>query len=277
MRRGLPRQLGARLGAALATAVALFAVTLISPPAAHADVDDLDAEELTAIRLLNEAREDAGLSTLSLSPILTEAAEWMSDDLADRGFLDHVDSRGRGLGPRVHSFGYPTNAYIRENIALGYPDGRAVMDGWMNSPGHRANNLAGDVVAAGIARTLSDSGVWFWTLVLGSHEDQGTIDPPSTPTPTPEPTGTPPVGTGTGTFQGSFPPRGIGLNVWNGGSIEQLAAGAAQGGAQSVFISADGELIGYVIGAPTFVNTRFVAQFPGATIPAGTGVVIVMR
>lgn len=276
-------------GALLVLAVGVLA--LVMPTTASADVGDLDSEELTAIRILNETRMGLGLTPLTLSPILTEAAEWMSDDLAIRGFLSHTDSLGRGLGTRVHSFGYPTNSYIRENIAYGYLTGAAVMNGWMNSTGHRTNNLATDVVTAGISRVQAMNGVWYWTLVLGSHEDPGTIDAPGggdvvTPTPTPTPTstpsasptpsGTPPVGSGPGMFASAFPPFGIGLNVWNGGTITEMAAGAGQGGARSVFVSVDGELLGYVIGAPPFVNEAFMAAYPAGVLPPGTGVIVVM-
>ncbi len=63
---------------------------------------------------------------------------------------------------------------------------------------------------------------------------------------------------------------GVTLTAWGGGSLEALDT-AASGG--SVWVFQDGEPIGYVSGAPTFVNVGFVTMFPDG-LPAGTPTVV---
>lgn len=46
-----------------------------------------------------------------------------------------------------------------ENLALGYPDGAAVVDGWMNSQGHRENLLRPSFVSMGVSCQLQN-GRW---------------------------------------------------------------------------------------------------------------------
>ena len=43
-----------------------------------------------------------------------------------------------------------------ENIAAGYASPQAVMNGWMNSPGHRSNILNGSFNAIGVGHYQKD-------------------------------------------------------------------------------------------------------------------------
>ena len=52
----------------------------------------------------------------------------------------HAGSDGSNAGQRIERQGYRWRAWA-ENVAVGYPDAASVMDGWMNSPGHRENIL----------------------------------------------------------------------------------------------------------------------------------------
>jgi len=264
-------------------AAALLVPFLAAPMVASADLGGLDSEELAAIAAINEIRADLGLTPLRLSPILTEAAEWMAADLADRDTIDHTDSLGRSMATRVYAFDYPTNSSIRENLVVGtnVNQGEEAVALWQNSAGHKANNEASDVSVAGIARVYAPDTTykWFWVLNLGSVADAGTMtlaqlqEPPAPALP--QVTGTPPLGTSEGTFSLAFPSTGVGLTVWNGGSLEAMADGARVGGARSIFITVNGRWVSYSISAPAFVNANFAAQFAGGNVPAGTVVLIV--
>src|SRR5215471_9161822 len=72
----------------------------------RAEAQSLDGEEQTMIRLINEYRAQNGLSQLSASVALTNAAEWMSADMATMNRFDHVDSLGRDPFVRMAAFGY---------------------------------------------------------------------------------------------------------------------------------------------------------------------------
>lgn len=53
-----------------------------------------------------------------------------------------------------------------ENIARGQADAAAVMQAWMNSPGHRANILNCDFKTLGVGVHLGSGGPW-WTQDFG--------------------------------------------------------------------------------------------------------------
>ena len=159
---------------ALLTAGALFAFA----PAASAEEsgagasDATDPEEQAAFAQINQERGSRGLQPLSISPTLTTAARWLGHDLAERGELDHTDSLGRDLRTRLTAFGYTPQSAIFENLGAGFERGPAVVAGWMDSAGHRANLLAPAARTAGLARVPADGPyAWYWVLDLGSVEE----------------------------------------------------------------------------------------------------------
>ncbi|MPZ98627.1 MAG: hypothetical protein GEU80_04660 [Dehalococcoidia bacterium] len=62
---------------------------------------------------------------------------------------------------------------------------------------------------------------------------------------------------------------GASLATWGGGSVGQLPKATAY------WVTAEGEFVGYVPGAPAFVNASFLTLYPGGQIPAGTVLVVV--
>ena len=74
---------------------------------------------------------------------LTNSAIWKSRHMAYYRYMAHNDPAppvARGVGDRLLVCGYPANsAGWGENIAYGYSSAAAVMQGWLNSSGHRAN------------------------------------------------------------------------------------------------------------------------------------------
>jgi uncharacterized protein YkwD len=70
------------------------------------------------------------------------------------------------LGDRARYVGYPFGR-IAENVALGYPNAETVVEGWMNSKGHRANILDRDVAETGIAIARSSAGGLYFCQVFG--------------------------------------------------------------------------------------------------------------
>ena len=55
-----------------------------------------------------------------------------------------------------------------ENVAYGYPTGRAVVNrGWMRSPGHRANILEPRYRRGVVAARRSDDGTWYAVQLFG--------------------------------------------------------------------------------------------------------------
>ena len=72
---------------------------------------------------------------------------------------------------------------------------------------------------------------------------------------------------------------GIGLAVWSG-ALSALATGAAESGCTLVSAwtaGSQGELIGYLLGAPEIVNRAWLSEVGEPAVPAGTPLVIVCR
>jgi uncharacterized protein YkwD len=83
--------------------------------------------------------------------------------MSARNYMDHVNPEGQDPAARAAAQGY-TGAGIGENIAQGYPDPVAVMEGWMNSEGHRANIENCDYTVIGVG--VNETG-WYWTQLFG--------------------------------------------------------------------------------------------------------------
>ncbi len=57
--------------------------------------------------------------------------------------------------------------WVGENVAFGYPTGRAAVDAWMRSPGHRENILRRQFRQEGLG-AVSVGGVWYVAQVFGT-------------------------------------------------------------------------------------------------------------
>ncbi len=57
---------------------------------------------------------------------------------------------------------------VGENVAAGYPTGRAAVKAWMRSPGHRANILRPGYRLLGLAVRTADDGTKYACQVFGS-------------------------------------------------------------------------------------------------------------
>jgi uncharacterized protein YkwD len=116
----------------------------------------------------NAERARHGLPPLTPEPMLAAAAQAHSVDMAARRFFDHRNPEGLQVSDRVEAFGY-RYATVAENIAAGQPTPAAVVEGWMNSPGHRRNILSADVTQIGIGfAPSSDIYGCYWTQVFGT-------------------------------------------------------------------------------------------------------------
>jgi uncharacterized protein YkwD len=89
------------------------------------------------------------LKPLSLTPELTEAAQSHAADMLRRDYYSHYSPEGESVGDRFKAAGGDPWLLTAENIAkcegckppVGEGYVRQMHDGWMNSPGHRANIL----------------------------------------------------------------------------------------------------------------------------------------
>jgi len=116
------------------------------------------------LTLVNQQRATAGCRPLTADSSLDTLAQDFSDDMAARGFFDHTDPDGNTPWDRAKKLGITDLG--GENIAMGQADAQAVMDAWMNSPGHRANILNCDYTTLGVGVHFGSGGPW-WTQDFG--------------------------------------------------------------------------------------------------------------
>lgn len=126
--------------------------------------------EQAILDLVNTARASAGCSALTLNRDLNDAALAHSADMATRNYFDHVSPEGEGPGDRIARTDYRPRTW-GENIAYGYGDAQSVMDGWMNSDGHRRNilNCSFEDLGVGYATHSNSGNRPYWTQVFGAE------------------------------------------------------------------------------------------------------------
>ncbi|MGH3243325.1 MAG: CAP domain-containing protein, partial [Spirillospora sp.] len=122
------------------------------------------ASEAAVVALTNTERAKAGCKPLHVDQRLVTAARKHSADMAANNYFDHTSRNGDSPWKRMEDAGYPSPG--AENIAKGYSTAGAVMKGWMDSPGHRANILNCDLRAIGVGKA-SGSGGPLWTQDFG--------------------------------------------------------------------------------------------------------------
>jgi uncharacterized protein YkwD len=109
----------------------------------------------------------APAAALSWNGYLFNSAAGHSTDMAANNYFSHTSQDGRDPGQRITGAGYAWSAY-GENIAAGQTTVQAVVDGWLNSPGHCANIMNpnySEVGAACVASTTSQYPT-YWTMDL---------------------------------------------------------------------------------------------------------------
>ena len=165
----------------------VLALTLLAPASAQQGaerVGDCTAESTWGtprpdlaghvVDLVNAHRRALGLRALNVSPTLSRAAVWKARHMARFRYMGHDDPAppvARSAAQRIAACGY-AGAGWGENIAYGYPTPAAVVQAWLNSPGHRANIENGSFSATGVG-AASGNGLVFWAQDFGTSDDSG--------------------------------------------------------------------------------------------------------
>ncbi|WP_435213593.1 sigma-70 family RNA polymerase sigma factor [Streptomyces sp. bgisy034] len=118
------------------------------------------------VALVNKERANAGCGPLQEDSLLNKSSQGHSEDMAARDFFDHTNPDGADPGQRITAAGYRWSTY-GENIAMGQQTPAAVMESWMNSPGHRANILNCSFKDIGVGIHNGPGGPW-WTQNFGA-------------------------------------------------------------------------------------------------------------
>ena len=128
-----------------------------STPNDNANIDNLSYEQ-QVVTLVNEQRAANGLAPLTLNAALSNVARAKSQDMHDNNYFSHTSPTYGSPFDMMQAFGisYKTAG---ENIAMGYGTPEAVVTGWMNSPGHRANILNANYTQIGVG-FVADGNYW---------------------------------------------------------------------------------------------------------------------
>lgn len=114
--------------------------------------------EQEVIRLVNENRAENGLKPLTYDWELSRVARYKSQDMKDKKYFSHTSPTYGSPFQMIKSFGISYRS-AGENIARGYATPKAVVDGWMNSSGHRANILNSSFTRIGVGY-VADGNYW---------------------------------------------------------------------------------------------------------------------
>ena len=170
-------------------ALLVFLVMLSSCASSGDDMDNDDNERSTnlvvpesggtiedMVALINEARgqdRDCGdhgffdaTGPVTWDDRISEAALLHSTDMATNEHFDHTGTDGSSAGDRITDEGYVWRTW-GENIAVGYDTIEAVVNAWLNSPGHCANIMYSQFTQMGAAAVRGDfngSEELYWTL-----------------------------------------------------------------------------------------------------------------
>jgi uncharacterized protein YkwD len=162
---------------------------------------DQSAAEATLWQLLNGARTNNGVAPLTNHSTLVSLARWRSKDMVDRDYFNHTVL---GTNYQVYHW-YDANGLSwssgGENIGYnnGFSDADSpvkINEGFMASPGHRANMLNPEWSHGGVGAYGADGVTWggqvrnirMYTELFIKLKSA----PPPPPPPTPVPTAPPP-------------------------------------------------------------------------------------
>jgi len=161
-RHGLNRRPGVLGRASALTGTALLAAALLAWSPASASGWNQGSAEATLWQLMNGARVNNGLRALQQHATLVSLARWRSKDQVQRNYFDHTIL---GTSYQVYHWYDQNGLQYRwggENIGWnnGYADADspvAIHEGFMNSPGHRANILEPSWTHGGVGAYAADN------------------------------------------------------------------------------------------------------------------------
>lgn len=152
------------VGAVFSTA---YPLTL---PTAHGaavyESDELREYAYQVAAIVNRERQANGLPMLRYSDTLSEAANTRAREI--QTYFSHTRPNGTSCFTAVTEMGIRYR-YVGENIAYGQRSPEEVMNGWMNSSGHRANILSPNFEYMGIG-VAKRNGVYYWTQFFAAAD-----------------------------------------------------------------------------------------------------------
>ena len=114
------------------------------------------------VQIVNKERAANGLAPLTVNAQVTKSATLKSEDMAKLNYFSHTSPTYGSPFDMMKQFGISYRS-AGENIAKGQATPQQVMQGWMNSPGHRANILNSSFTQIGVGIAKNSQGQLIWT------------------------------------------------------------------------------------------------------------------
>lgn len=150
------------------------AVILDTPTVVADTVSDTLAENWSVyeevLEFVNKNRTENGAGSLKLYPKLCQVAEIRAGELTES--FSHTRPDGSLCISLLDEYDIQWNA-VAENIAAGYNSASEVVEGWMDSAGHRKNILNPEYTHMGIG-LVKYKGYWYWAQLFtkGTYSDE---------------------------------------------------------------------------------------------------------
>jgi uncharacterized YkwD family protein len=122
----------------------------------------LNEYELKVVELVNIERQKNGLQALKIDEELSKVARLKSADMRDNNYFSHQPPTYGSPFDMMKKYGISYRT-AGENIAAGQKTPEAVVTGWMNSSGHRANILNSNFTHIGVGFVKGGSYGTYWT------------------------------------------------------------------------------------------------------------------
>lgn len=122
-----------------------------------------DSMEADILNYINQYRQSKGLAALHVSDIIAAEAKKHSMNMAASKTAFGHDGFENRVSLIMHQLGSMRRS--AENVAFGQLSARAVVNGWLNSPGHR-RNIEGDYTLTGIGTATAADGTIYFTQIF---------------------------------------------------------------------------------------------------------------
>ncbi|WP_082232452.1 CAP domain-containing protein [Halobacillus massiliensis] len=137
-----------------------------SEPAESLMEQDPSEFEKEVVELVNEERAKEGLEPLKMYERLSDLARMKSQDMADESYFDHTSPTYGSPFEMMDQYDFKYWS-AGENIAAGQRTPEQVMDGWMNSPGHRENIMKEEFTHIGVGYVEGEGSYGtYWTQMF---------------------------------------------------------------------------------------------------------------
>lgn len=122
-------------------------------------------QKAQVVSLVNKERAAAGLKSLTSDSQIAAVAQKKAEDMAKNGYFSHTSPTYGSAFDMLKAAGISYRS-AGENIAKGQKTAQVVMNGWMNSSGHRANILSSSYTKIGVGYAVDAKGTPYWVQIF---------------------------------------------------------------------------------------------------------------